>query len=197
MKFVPAQLTAFLTQRGARRDLRGLFRYLLLLGLIVGAYTAIFHVLMLQEGQQHSWLTGFYWTLTVMSTLGFGDITFHGDLGRVFSLLVLLTGIVMLLIMLPFVFIRHFYAPWLEAQIRTRAPREAPEDTAGHVILCRYDEIAAALIPKLEELGIELLDAKDSFRFEQGFSFELHTSEDSQEARDAFVEKRDAKFDDQ
>ncbi|NRA08448.1 MAG: NAD-binding protein [Myxococcales bacterium] len=154
MKFVPAQLTAFLTQRGARRDLRGLFRYLLLLGLIVVAYTAIFHVLMLQEGQQHSWLTGFYWTLTVMSTLGFGDITFHGDLGRVFSLLVLLTGIVMLLIMLPFVFIRHFYAPWLEAQIRTRAPREAPEDTAGHVILCRYDEIAAALIPKLEELGV-------------------------------------------
>ena len=154
MKFIPAQLTDFLTQRGARRDLKGLFEYLLVLAGIVLVYTAIFHALMLEEGQRHSWLTGFYWTLTVMSTLGFGDITFQGDLGRVFSLIVLLSGIVMLLIVLPFVFIRHFYAPWLEAQIRTRAPQEAPEGTQGHVILCRYEEIAAALIPKLKELGV-------------------------------------------
>lgn len=42
--------------------------------------------------------------------------------------------------------------------------------------------------------GIELLDVKRSYRFEQGFTFELYTSPDSQEARDAFVEKRDASF---
>ena len=45
-------------------------------------YTVLFHLLMDYEGQEHTWLTGFYWTLTVMSTLGFGDITFHTDLGR-------------------------------------------------------------------------------------------------------------------
>ncbi len=44
--------------------------------------------------------------------------------------------------------------------------------------------------------GIELLDPKQSYRFEQGFTFELYTSPDSQEARDAFVEKRDARFTD-
>jgi len=43
--------------------------------------------------------------------------------------------------------------------------------------------------------GIELLDVKQSYRFEQGFTLELYTSPDSQEARSAFVEKRDAKFD--
>jgi len=43
--------------------------------------------------------------------------------------------------------------------------------------------------------GIELLDIKKSYRFEQGFTLELYTSPDSQEARDAFVEKRDAAFD--
>jgi len=43
--------------------------------------------------------------------------------------------------------------------------------------------------------GIELLDVKQSYRFEQGFTFELYTSPDSQEARDAFVEKRSADFD--
>jgi len=43
--------------------------------------------------------------------------------------------------------------------------------------------------------GIELLDIKKSYRFEQGFTLELYTSPDSQEARDAFVEKREADFD--
>jgi enoyl-CoA hydratase len=44
--------------------------------------------------------------------------------------------------------------------------------------------------------GIELLDVKRSYRFEQGFTLELYTSPDSQEARQAFVEKRDAQFTD-
>jgi enoyl-CoA hydratase len=42
--------------------------------------------------------------------------------------------------------------------------------------------------------GIELLDPKQSYRFEQGFTLELYQSPDSKEARDAFVEKRDAAF---
>ncbi|MCA9501947.1 MAG: enoyl-CoA hydratase family protein [Spirochaetaceae bacterium] len=42
--------------------------------------------------------------------------------------------------------------------------------------------------------GIELLDVKQSYRFEQGFTLELYTTPDSQEARNAFVEKRDAKY---
>ena len=64
-----------------------------------------------------------------MTTLGFGDITFTSDVGRLFSIVVLLSGVVLLLVMLPFMFIRLFYAPWLEARVRLRAPREVP---AGH-----------------------------------------------------------------
>jgi enoyl-CoA hydratase len=45
--------------------------------------------------------------------------------------------------------------------------------------------------------GIELLDIKTSYRFEQGFTLELYTSPDSQEARDAFVDKRDARYRDE
>jgi enoyl-CoA hydratase len=44
--------------------------------------------------------------------------------------------------------------------------------------------------------GIELLEPKQSYRYEQGFTLELYTSNDSQESRDAFVEKRGAKFED-
>jgi Trk K+ transport system NAD-binding subunit len=154
VKFLTPQLAYLLTEREYRRNIKTLLQYLGFLSGTVVVYSVLFHVLMLHEGQEHSWLTGFYWTLTVMSTLGFGDITFHSDLGRLFSMTVLLSGIVLLLIVLPFVFIRSFYAPWLEAQLRLRAPREAQEGVRDHVILCRYDEVAAGLVRKLKDLGV-------------------------------------------
>jgi enoyl-CoA hydratase len=43
--------------------------------------------------------------------------------------------------------------------------------------------------------GIDPVDVKRSYRFEQGFTFELNLSGVSDEARDAFVQKRDAEFD--
>ena len=42
--------------------------------------------------------------------------------------------------------------------------------------------------------GIDPIDVKRSYRFEQGFTFELNLSGVSDEARDAFVDKRDAGF---
>lgn len=42
--------------------------------------------------------------------------------------------------------------------------------------------------------GIDPVDVKRSYRFEQGFTFELNLSGVADEARNAFVEKRDAKF---
>jgi Trk K+ transport system NAD-binding subunit len=107
------------------------------------------------EGRQYSWATGFYWTLTVMSTLGFGDITFTSDLGRVFSMIVLISGIVILLIMLPFTFIRFFYAPWLESQAQSRTPRGLPEGTKNHIIITNYEPIATSLIRKLYQYNLD------------------------------------------
>jgi len=43
--------------------------------------------------------------------------------------------------------------------------------------------------------GIEDGNLEDKYRSEQGFTLEAYTTKDSQEARDAFVQKRDAKFD--
>src|SRR5690606_16874504 len=88
--------------------------------------------------------------LTVMSTLGFGDIIFHSDIGRAFIVVVLLTGIVLLLVMLPFTVIRLFYVPWLEAQLHLRSPRSVPDEERGHVIICKLDDIAPGLINKLK-----------------------------------------------
>jgi hypothetical protein len=121
-----AQFADFLRKDTARKNLRALVRLLAVLAVLVAVYSMIFHVLMLREGREFSWFTGIYWTLTVMSTLGFGDITFHSDLGRVFSMWVLVTGTVYMLILLPFSFIRFFYAPWVEARSEARALRRVP-----------------------------------------------------------------------
>jgi len=119
-------------------------------------YGWLFHVIMAREGQQHSWFTGIYWALTVMTTLGFGDITFASDLGRVFSSIVLVTGVVLLLIILPFLFIRLVYAPWLEQRSRGRwkVLRRIPDYVKGHVLICAKDPIALGLIRRLGLTGV-------------------------------------------
>ena len=149
MKFIPAQLAAYLQVGTARRNLRALRGYVLVMLAMITAYSIVFHLLMAAEGQRHSWLTGFYWTLTVMSTLGFGDITFQSDAGRAFSMLVLVSGVVFLLIVLPFAFIQLFFAPWLEARQSARTPRRVPDGVRGHVILTHYDPIAISLTQRL------------------------------------------------
>jgi len=50
-------------------------------------------------------------------------------------------------------------------------------------------------IAKESLTGIEDGNLEDKYRWEQGFTYEAYTHGDSQESRDAFVEKRDAEFD--
>jgi enoyl-CoA hydratase len=74
-------------------------------------------------------------------------------------------------------------------------PRERLRDAALELARKIASKSPRALrLAKWSLNGIELLDVKKSYRFEQGFTLELYTSPDSQEARDAFVEKRGAKF---
>ncbi|MDJ0818733.1 MAG: NAD-binding protein [Desulfobacterales bacterium] len=154
MKYLPSQLLYLFQNKAMRKDIGKLSKFLAVIAVTVTIYSILFHFIMEFEGRQFSWTTGFYWTLTVMSTLGFGDITFASDLGRAFSMIVLLSGIFFLLIMLPFTFIRFFYAPWLESQTQSRTPRELPEDTKNHVIMTEYEPIAMSLIKKLNQYGL-------------------------------------------
>ena len=64
-------------------------------------------------------------------------------------------------------------------------------------------EVAAAIATKSPTIirrakeslnGIDPVDVKRSYRFEQGFTYELSLGADAGEARRAFVEKRDAEF---
>ncbi len=82
--------------------------------------------------------------------------------------------------------------------VESVVPRDALRDTALELARTIAKKSPRALrLAKQSLNGIELLDVKTSYRFEQGFTLELYTSPDSQEARDAFVDKRDASFEDE
>jgi enoyl-CoA hydratase len=69
------------------------------------------------------------------------------------------------------------------------ALRDAALEVAGQIAAKSPTVIRAA---KESLNGIDLWDVKRSYRFEQGFTFELNLSGVSDELRDAFVDKRDA-----
>ena len=149
MKFYSSIVSYLVEGKSTKQNMRMLIRFLVMLTAMITVYSIIFHFLMAWEEREYSWVTGFYWTLTVMSTLGFGDITFASDAGRLFSILVLLSGVIFMLVLLPFAFIKFFLAPWMEAEAKRRAPREVSPDTKDHVIMTAYDDVTAALVERL------------------------------------------------
>ena len=155
MKTLPSVISILLSRTSSRMNILALTRFLAFVVVLIAAYSILFHVLMAAEGQQHSWLTGFYWTLTVMSTLGFGDITFHSDIGRLFSMLVLVSGVFFLLVLMPFTVIKFFWAPWVEAHEKSRTPRQLPPDTRDHVIITGHGPVETALARKLRNRRME------------------------------------------
>ncbi len=134
-----------------RQSFRQLLNFVGFIIAITVVFSILFQVIMVQvEGREHSWVTAFYWTLTMMSTLGLGDITFESDIGRLFTMAVLTTGVVIVLIVLPFIFIR--FGPWLESRVQISAPTRVPPGVRDHMIIAANDDvIAPALLHRLRQ----------------------------------------------
>jgi len=91
VKTVAAEL-AYFVRRQAAQNLRLLLYCTFLVTMVLG-YALLFRYLMLHlEGREFSLIASIYWTITVMTTLGFGDITFHSDPGFLFATLVTISG---------------------------------------------------------------------------------------------------------
>lgn len=75
--------------------------------------------------------------------------------------------------------------------------KEALRDTVMEMA-AKIAEKSAPMIKLAKEAltGIEDGNLEDKYRWEQGFTLEAYSNKDSQEARSAFVEKRDANFSD-
>ncbi len=171
MKAIAAEIAYFLRGR-ARQNLKVLLIYCLFLLLLILLYAVLFRHLMLElEGREFSFIAGVYWTLTVMTTLGFGDITFHTDLGYAFAALVTLSGVVFLLIILPFGIISLFVAPWIEQRLRYRPRISLPPETQDHVLIFGVNPTTRALIGKLQSRNLPFVviteDYQESLELEE------------------------------
>ncbi len=187
-------ILSYLATPQARRSARIVGWMLGILAVIVAIYSALFHEIMEQEGQRYSWITAVYWTLVTMSTLGYGDIAFDSDLGRLFSLVVLLSGSVFILVLLPFTFIQFVFLPWMESTQRARAPREVDERIRGHVILTSTGPIESALITRLTRAGIDYVtlvsDLDEALKLhDQGLQVMVGDLDDPEAYRAAGVER--------
>lgn len=137
-----------------RSSVRLFLRLLGLLVVMVAVFSTGFHWVMAHEGQSYSWPSSVYWTLVTMSTVGFGDITFQSDLGRMYSIVVLLSGSMFILVLLPFTFIQFVFLPWMESRRNARAPRQVAADVSGHVVLTQIGPIEEALIERLDRAKV-------------------------------------------
>ena len=93
VKDVIQSIPSVFKQRNKRKNAVRFLRFGFILVLFVGCYMQFYMKLMSEElgGVNISWVESFYWVLTTMSTLGYGDITFKEDAGRLFSMMVMFT----------------------------------------------------------------------------------------------------------
>lgn len=187
--------TAF-SARSSLERLRAFRPMLVSLAGFTVIFTALFHLFMSLEGRgdEHSLITGIYWSLTTMSTLGYGDITFRADGGRILSMVAMLVGVVWFQIVLTWFVIQYLFMPWARAQAEMTVPRAARPDLSGHVILTSWDAVTEHLVGVLERQGIPhlllLADPALALRLhDRGLSVILGEPDDPAAWRGAAVER--------
>lgn len=154
MRLYSTELYILLKDQDAKTKLLKLAKFIVAVIGVFLLFGLIFQYIMHLEGRTYTLLDGFYWAIVTMSTLGYGDIVFTSAVGRFFSMVVLMTGVLFLLVLLPFTFIEFFYAPWLKAQHEAKAPKKLQPGTKNHVIITNLDAITQALIKKLRAYKI-------------------------------------------
>lgn len=136
-----------LGKRTSRRNALLLSRLVLILLLLLAGNSLVFSYLMSLEQKSFSWITALYWTVTNMSTLGLGDITFQTDLGRLFNIFVSISGLAYILVLVPYTLVKLF-------QSTERIHRELPRTIKDHVILTNDDHVSQTLIRKLKQFNV-------------------------------------------
>ena len=148
--------TGYIPRARSRRNLLILAAYVIFLIIVVLVYAWVFQYMMAtyENDPGHSFINGVYWTITTMTTLGYGDITFTSHAGQLFSAFVTLSGFLFLLILVPFAIVSVVFGPWLESILRYRPRTRLKRSAKGHVVICGWDPVTEALAKNLVGAGV-------------------------------------------
>jgi voltage-gated potassium channel Kch len=156
-RFVKVALEASVAQgpRPARRPLiSGRRRHWqkLVLGLLVGALlsgTLVFHF-----GKGLPWLDAVYFTVTILTTVGFGDYDFQGDPAwlKVFGMLAMLSGITLIALLVSL--FGHFL---ITGEATRQQHDRAARRQRRHVIVAGMGSLGHAAVRELRERGEPLV----------------------------------------
>jgi len=118
---------------------------------LVVVYSLVFlYIMHTFEDKSYGFYDSLYWVITTMVTLGVGDIRFATNVGKVFVIIVSLTGIVLFFaILIPVV-----VAPIAQSVSETVPTKSRLKD---HVLIIGYNSMVETLVNQLKELQIPFL----------------------------------------
>lgn len=127
--------------------------------LLLVSYVLLFKHIMILENQPENAnaITAIYWATTTIATVGYGDVVFRSLLGRVFSIIMQVMGIVLISGFLA----TYVITPWMDRVIKFRLPRKVPSSTKDHIIICGYNQLVETLIDELVEQEITFIIIED------------------------------------
>ncbi len=113
-------------------------------------YSILFVALMKNfEGKSYTVIDGFYWVVSTITTVGYGDIHFTTQPGKIFSILVMVSGV---LYFFGF-FVPYVVIPWAEQRFRLVYPTKI-SGLQNHIIVCGYNLYTEEFCKMLEEFRI-------------------------------------------
>ncbi len=138
---------------------KSVIAYISIFTFLVLIYSLVFQYLMLAyENKEWDFITAVYWVIVTMTTTGYGEIYFTSSIGRLFNIIVILSGVIMIFALLfPLV-----VTPWLEKTFRKELPLKAPIDLKNHIIICGYNQLVETLIAELEEYKIPFVVTEEN-----------------------------------
>lgn len=131
------------------------FAYRIVALLLLVIYILLFKHIMILENQPENAnaITAIYWATTTVATVGYGDVVFRSLLGRLFSIVVQIMGIILISGFLA----TYVITPWMDRIIKFRLPRKVPSSTTDHIIICGYNQLVETLIDELTEQEITFI----------------------------------------
>lgn len=143
---------------GIKKHVWTIHQYIVLLLALISIYSlVVMYIRSHIEGAPIGFLQSLYFVIMTMTTVGFGDIVLTSPIGLVVTIIISISGVMMLFALLfPFVVM-----PWIEAQIRGELPLKVQKKMKDHVLIFGYNMMVESLVNELEDHNIPFIIVDD------------------------------------